>query len=365
MKILFLIMVLLVSQVSAVPVVYSVCSVGCSATTINGAFALADSDDVIEIQEDIPEEALVVNKQIGEIRGTGSYLSNTVKTWGSTSQRTLNIQGSKITAPLLIRELVLENSRSNGHVVRIFSEMGTNGGVSLDGVIINKTDRGDGFQAVVILEAANGEFIHLNHVLINMDNTVGGIGIADEFSDEVDTWRVFNTVISNAWFGIEFLSPTAASVGKMYHVTIDNSGGVGITSAAVHEWVNVVTTDAVVETNLTGSASCSDFSNSAWTSGTPCGTNSVNNVDSSVEYVLPGGGTIASYAPTDSRLTKLKDVGVNLEPLITDDIRGVSRPQESVVDLGAYELIQGQSPGLGRGSNFRKPLKGLDLQLTK
>lgn len=314
--------------------VYTVCTAGCNATTMAGAYALATaSADFIEIRGDIADEPLLVNKPIAGIRGDWRG-----RTWNATGdgagRHTLEI-GSSVTQPILISNLTLNHSSGNANAIFI-SGLGTGSNtVTLRNLYVSRasTTAGDAVFASPGPVAAGQ--LTIERCVINGGTAVGaalhvlGPGSAGGI-------HATNTLLSNASIGFFLEGASASSVARLHNCTLANNL-IGIQYDSRGDYVNNIFAGNTLDLNAGGSASLLDHRSSSFQQQALTGTGTSNlAVTAAAEFVSAAS---QNYQLLPGALSRN-----SAQPLtFTADIQNDPRPSGASWDRGAYEYPEGNT----------------------
>lgn len=187
----------------------------------------------------------------------------------------------------------------------------------------------------------------------------GGAGIIADGLDDVITGNVVA-----GWNGAGISCGfQKCNNAKIFNNTIYNNGGIGIQLGAFGGGVN-----AEIRNNIIFGHSYEIYNEPS--PGTAVGTIKTHNACAAADQSTcntAGGQTIAAIidctiSTTDFRLNgganPCVDKGANVAPYAAADLNGVSRPQNGVYDIGAYEFVSGTpvanaAPGRVRGLRWR------------
>ena len=316
---------------------FTVCASGCDYTTLAGAYGACDSaDDGIEIQDNsITNESLAVSKNIAFIRSDG-----TQRTWAAYDNGQVLSIDSNLTQPLTIQGLKIEQTYT-GNIIRWIS-FGSNAEVHVIESWLDTSFSGGGTaDDVVYLNGAIGSTNKLvvKKSIISTSGQDAGEGIDYRSTTQVGVIIIENTVFYDIQLdALHSIGDTTNKVANIYNVTIDNCN-VGMGIAGGGNFTNIIFTNNTDDVLLGGSASASDFTYCAFEQqGSPFGSNNIFGITSTDEYVDE---TTHDYHVKDQD-ADIFDAGTNTG--VGEDLDGISRPQYSAYDIGAYELEEVGTP---------------------
>ena len=337
MKKLFLFLFLLF-PVLANAATLTVCSSGCDYTTITTAIAAAAPTDEIEIQENIVE-AVVLNKNIAEIRGTGDRDI----TWSTATGNLFEIQ-SGLTQAFTLQNLTLDVTASIGETIKQTSA-GTGCQVTIYNCLISRTSTVGGDA----IEVANFNFT--NGWTIDRCDIVGNAttnsGIAFTTATNTDVATIKNCTVRSIGGtpgrGIEIVQSSVNQVAQVFNTTI-NGCDVGYYSGSAGEILNCVFTNNTDDLTLINQATSADFSYCAFEEQTDFGgTGNIFGIISGDQYVNETIGDLH----VKNQSADIFNAGTAIAGL-TVDLDLVTRPQAGVYDIGAYELEVSPTPTITR-----------------
>ncbi len=306
--------------------ILTVCSSGCDYTTIGAAVSAATSVDYIDIQEDIIDETLILNKNIA-----GIFSSNGSSWNGTGSTDTLRLL-SGLTQELEVYDLTMDHSSGVGEVIR-FSTYGTNAKLHVYDCILNRT-AGNGQDIVIInpdITITDGVFFERCWIEGDASATAG---IECSNAATTNSIRIQNCVILNlpSGSGIVNYENTTNSVVRCFNNTIFNCD-TGIIMASRGDFRNNIFANNTDDVSLTGSSSDADFTYNSFEEQTsPFGSNNIFGITSTNEF--------EDEATEDFHLkfdAQSKDAGSDLSGIVDDDYDDLERPLGAGYDIGAFE----------------------------
>ena len=288
-------------------------------TTIAAAIAASTSAcDIIEITENITE-LVSLGKNIAEIRG-----ANPGVTWTASGNSRNFYVTSSVTLPLKLTDLRMTHTSGNGQTIQY--DAGNAASLYLKNCYLQNTSADIVYTAV---NSAGPDYMVFDGCeIVAGDST--GLSLRGTTAGQ---YRIINTVIRNsASYGI-YSGTSANSVFTLLNNTIHgNATGLRIETRGVfRNNLFTMNTDDIL---IAGSANISDYRYNAFgqanEAGIDWGTNTC--CVSGTEYVSAG----IDFSLVETAISRNR--GDNSMPVAYDKV-GIARPQEGIIDIGAYEFV--------------------------
>jgi len=325
MRILLLLLVLL--PAIARPAILTVCASGCDHTTIASAISAAGATDIVQLNENITE-VVSLSKNIAEITS-----DNGARVWdgtGSGGSHTLSI-GAGLTQAFKLHNLIIDHSSMGADTIAL-NGRAAGQAVTFEDLII-KHSSGTGQQ--LFREATSG--IAADEVIFNRCEFIADSGddcITNVSNTVVDAYTIKNCILRDGLMGYDSPSTTNAHVKFYNNTVVGNATGADVNLRG--DFQNNIFANNTDDVVLGANSDKADFITNAFEEQTDSGgfgSGNIFGITSNDEFADEGSNDFHLKAGAQSI-----DAGTVIA-VVTVDYDGVSRPQGSSYDIGAYEFI--------------------------